>query len=381
MDLEAQNNPLVSVIIPTYNSEKYLIDSIASVLHQTYNNIEIIVVNDGSTDNTDDIIKPYLGSIKYIKQENYGASAARNIGIKNAHGNFIAFLDADDLFEPNVIKGQVENILNKNADISICLSLQVMMANYNAGGYIWPLKKDNYDINLCYKIITPPNTLLFKKRTIEEYLGDNWFDINLNGNEDHNFLLRCAANGFNFVNNINDIVIYRQHDNGISESSSRMNNTRLAVRKELSETLANPKYFQKSDKTNCWLAHAAGTLQDILYLDDFSSKIASEMIINFNESLYVIKNLRNIFNLKSKLFAYYSIKLVENYKKLIDCGIYFPTSVNNDINKLFPKYFNIDLTILSDLAQKMEKIFDCNDKIMHITANKAVKFLMQDHKT
>jgi len=94
--------PNISVIIPTYNRADLIPEALDSVFAQTYHDFEIIVVDDGSTDNTAEILRPLAeqGRLKYIRQNNQGASAARNRGIAEARGNFIAFLDSDDLFEP-----------------------------------------------------------------------------------------------------------------------------------------------------------------------------------------------------------------------------------------------------------------------------------------
>jgi len=104
-------NSLVSVIIPTYNAYKYIGDALDSVLKQTYDNYEIIIIDDGSTDNTDKIIQTYLPNdkIHYIKIKHSGlAAVARNQGIKVSRGSYIAFLDADDTWSPNKLKEQIE---------------------------------------------------------------------------------------------------------------------------------------------------------------------------------------------------------------------------------------------------------------------------------
>jgi len=103
-----KNIPKVSVVIPTYNCAQYIAEAIESVLNQTYKDFEIIVIDDGSTDNTQEIIKPYLNKIKYIYQQNSGPSAARNRGIKEANGEYIAFLDADDIWLPQKLELQIK---------------------------------------------------------------------------------------------------------------------------------------------------------------------------------------------------------------------------------------------------------------------------------
>jgi glycosyltransferase involved in cell wall biosynthesis len=99
--------PKVSVIIPSYNCGRFLSEALASVYAQSFQDFEVIVVDDGSTDNTEEVIKTYLDRIRYLRQFNRGAAAARNQGLKMAHGSLIAFLDADDLWEREKLAAQV----------------------------------------------------------------------------------------------------------------------------------------------------------------------------------------------------------------------------------------------------------------------------------
>jgi teichuronic acid biosynthesis glycosyltransferase TuaG len=111
-----QKFPLFSVIIPTYNSEKYLIETIESVLNQTYPNIEIIVIDDGSTDSTSEILRPYFKDIQYYIIPHSGLPAVpRNYGIAISKGKYIAFLDSDDIWLPDKILKQYDIFLNHNS--------------------------------------------------------------------------------------------------------------------------------------------------------------------------------------------------------------------------------------------------------------------------
>ena len=104
------NEALVSVVIPAYNSEQYINECIDSVLNQTYQNYEIIVIDDGSTDNTVNLVKQYNNEkIKLYHQMNSGSGAARNLGVKQAHGKWIAFIDADDIWLPDKLHKHLEN--------------------------------------------------------------------------------------------------------------------------------------------------------------------------------------------------------------------------------------------------------------------------------
>lgn len=111
----------ISIVVPVYNSEKYLNKCIDSLINQTIKDIEIVIVNDGSTDNSQKIIDEYAqkypSKIKKFYKENGGQASARNLGIKNATGEFIAFVDVDDYVELDTYEGIVEEMMNKNLDI------------------------------------------------------------------------------------------------------------------------------------------------------------------------------------------------------------------------------------------------------------------------
>jgi glycosyltransferase involved in cell wall biosynthesis len=113
--------PLVSVVIPTYNSAQLVGEALKSVIHQTYSHHEIIVVDDGSTDNTKDVLRLFGDRIQYIHQENLGPSAARNAGIRAAEGEYICFLDADDLWLPTKLEVQV-SFMERREDIGLVFS-------------------------------------------------------------------------------------------------------------------------------------------------------------------------------------------------------------------------------------------------------------------
>src|ERR1041384_3845470 len=116
---ELQLSPQVSIIIPAYNVAPYIAETLDSVFAQTYFNYEVIVVNDGSpdTEEFEKAIEPYLNRIRYLKQENLGASMARNSGVKAARSEFIAFLDADDLWQSNYLHEQLKFIRDRNSDL------------------------------------------------------------------------------------------------------------------------------------------------------------------------------------------------------------------------------------------------------------------------
>lgn len=187
------NRPLVSAIIPCYNAAKFLPEAIESVISQTYDNIEIIVVNDGSTDGTDQVVCPYLDKIQYVKQANAGPAAARNNGISHANGEYIAFLDADDLWRADKIQKQIE-IIDTCTDIAMVYS---KFENFcNDTGEKLSVMPDStpsgllFDLILQKNIIALPSVLLRKSKIIE--VGG--FDESLATAEDTNLWLKIAYN-------------------------------------------------------------------------------------------------------------------------------------------------------------------------------------------
>lgn len=134
---------LVSIVVPVYNVEQYLKDCLDSILQQSYPNIELIIINDGSTDGSKEIVIPFLSDkrVKYIEQENKGLSGARNTGLKNALGKYIVFVDSDDYIEKNMLKEIVFLMETHHLDL----------VRFNADAFVdglnESLKESNYDFS------------------------------------------------------------------------------------------------------------------------------------------------------------------------------------------------------------------------------------------
>ena len=124
--------PIVSVVVPIYNGERYLRDSLDSLLAQTFQDFEIICVNDGSTDSSESIINEYAerdSRVKIVNQTNGGVASARNAGIENAEGRYLLFCDDDDLFASNMLEAMVGTMERNNADICIPNGYKLDMAD------------------------------------------------------------------------------------------------------------------------------------------------------------------------------------------------------------------------------------------------------------
>jgi len=160
-------NPFFSIILPTYNREKYIILAIESILAQSYDNYEIIVVDDGSKDETEYNLKPFRQKIKYLYQENQGVSSARNKGIKESSGQWIAFIDSDDEWLPDYLETQRNNILN-NPECCLHMMNSIQIDKY--GKETDTFRDNPSDILLRSKLIRPEDPLSFVIRNHLYYL-------------------------------------------------------------------------------------------------------------------------------------------------------------------------------------------------------------------
>lgn len=185
-------NDKISVIVPAYNIADYLPRCLDSILSQTYKNIEIIVVNDGSKDNTEEVIKEYErkdGRVKLISKTNEGVTKARLTGVKAATGDWVAFVDGDDLIEPEMYEILLANAKEYNADISHC-GYKMVFPNrvdyyYNTGKFV---EQDNESgvKDLLEGAFVEPGlwNKLYRKSLCDAFLKDNKMDLSIKINED-----------------------------------------------------------------------------------------------------------------------------------------------------------------------------------------------------
>jgi glycosyltransferase involved in cell wall biosynthesis len=195
-------NPKISVITPAYNAEKYIGDAIKSLHQQDYDNLEIIVIDDGSTDTTAAICKT-LGVI-LIRKDNSGISAARNAGLKAATGDLIAFLDADDLWYDYKLKNQLE-LLKKSPTTSFVLGLTTAV------------DKDGLIITEPQFILSLGTSLL--KREVYEKIGG--FDEELELGEDIDWFLRVMEAEFNSAVEPNPVLKLRRHESNTTNNREK----------------------------------------------------------------------------------------------------------------------------------------------------------------
>jgi glycosyltransferase involved in cell wall biosynthesis len=306
---------LVSVIIPTYNGEQYILDAVNSALQQTHAPMEIIVVDDGSQEDILRILSPVSSCITYIRQDNAGPAAARNRGIRAAHGEFIAFLDDDDLWHPAKIEVQMR-WMHQDPDCGLVYSFPTQIDERGSilsnGIPDCPSGNAYYDLLRSSPIITPSVTLL--RASVLENTG--YFDESVYIWEDYDLWLRISkAYSVRYCSDA--VIYYRQTNSGISKNYYRFVYGYLHLMRKLLEEFINSwinhdeafidaigenlhtnyryfaykLYFEKDDRANAKQFLAAAlrkrlwNLKDILFLIWFSlPKNSFEHVRNFKRA-------------------------------------------------------------------------------------------------
>jgi glycosyltransferase involved in cell wall biosynthesis len=224
---------MVSVIMPAYNSEKTITESIKSVLCQTYKFWELIIINDGSTDNTENLIKSFNDNrIIYIYQNNKGVSAARNLGLTLSTGSYIGFLDSDDIWESNKLEIQI-NYFKNNNEISMIhtdfMTFKDSIDHCKYKKYIEPYNNINtYFYRLLINDIIVTSSVILKK---EVYDKVGLFDNSFYGVEDWDYWIRVSKN-FNISYIDNCLTYYRENEAGISKNLKRQLNQEFLIRRK-----------------------------------------------------------------------------------------------------------------------------------------------------
>lgn len=210
------SDPLVSVVIPAYNQAQFLRQAIDSVLAQTYRQFEIIVVDDGSTDETSSVATAYGDRVRYIHQENLGLAGARNTGIQNARSQLICLLDADDQWLPQYLEKMVDLFLeDRGAAVYYCCAQAI-----DGDGKILPQvfgcqakqSGELLDILLRANFLIPSTVMM----NYDSISPDDYFDVNFRRIQDRELWIRLLKQGHYFKGSSEILVNYRIHGESLS---------------------------------------------------------------------------------------------------------------------------------------------------------------------
>lgn len=221
------NAPAVSVIIPNYNHARFVAQAIESALAQTYHDYEIIVIDDGSTDNSREVVAPFMDRVRYVWQPNQGLSAARNTGVRESRGRYVAPLDADDVWFPNYL-ATMAPVLDGDPSAGAAYS---GWRYIDANGNLLPQQStrtvppEQFYATLAYTNFLVPSGVLARRECLEQ-AGP--FDVNLRAVEDRDMWLRIARD--HRVIGVPQVLVgYRTHGQNMTRDLARMETARRYV--------------------------------------------------------------------------------------------------------------------------------------------------------
>lgn len=220
------NAPLVSVVIPCFRQAHFLPEALASVFAQTHPAVEVIVVNDGSDDNTDEVARSFLPRIRYVSQKNAGLSAARNAGIEVATGEYLLFLDADDLLHERAIEWLVAAAAGREDVLAVCGWRKFSGTPANAIDTDFIIAPGEAFPRLIHANPAAANAYL-SSRTMLNAVGR--FEVNLRSCEDWDLWIRLTLAGAEFVAIPQVAAYYRQMLGSMSTNHERMLASRTEV--------------------------------------------------------------------------------------------------------------------------------------------------------
>jgi glycosyltransferase involved in cell wall biosynthesis len=238
--------PLVSVIIPAYNASSWIVETIDSVLSQDYQNIEIIVIDDGSTDDTRNIINTFGNDVKYFYKNNGGQSSARNLALKYAKGKYVAFIDSDDLWETNKLSLQVELlestglkwVYSDGIAFDSSTKLELFKFSQKSEHY-----KGDILVNLFKSCFIPMPSVIVNNEVFQK-VGFFNEDNRFRNREDWEMWIRIAES-YPVAYISKELVKYRVHKNSVTGTESliqRLNGNILVIEQAVQR---NPYHLEK----------------------------------------------------------------------------------------------------------------------------------------
>lgn len=309
-------NQLISLIVPFYNCEKYIEECIKSLINQDYDNIEIILINDGSTDLSREIAKRYAEKdkrIRVVEQENSGVSVARNKGMELAKGEYIAFVDADDFIEKNYISFLYGLITNNNVDISVSLGIR----KFDKYGREKKTKEQMQQSIILDKIKATEELLYynigvqpFNKLISRNLINKNniKFEESIAYGEDFIFNIDCFINA-NAVA-VGDKIIYNYR---VDNENSAM--TKLKPRLIKDNIKAQEIIKNKIEKRNINLKKACCYAKWHTYCDCLNTIVGCGEKKKYKNEYNMLKNI-------CKKYAIYGLKAKISKKEKIKCLLY-----------------------------------------------------------
>lgn len=302
-----------SVIIPAYNSAKTIERTLDSVFEQDYPNIEIIVINDGSTDSTEFILKKYTDKIKYYYQTNAGVSVARNLGFEKSTGDYIQYLDADDLLAKGKLSIQINAIEDTQSDVAYGDWMRFTENDfvYKELEIVEREMSLRPEIELITDFWTPLAALLYT-RTIANKIG-GW-NTKLPVIQDARYALDAAIHQAKFIYTPGVMGYYRVHETGSLSTKNRFNfmNDCFENAKQV-DAIWRKDYSIDQEKKNAIINVLRFCVHEFSKLDKNKHKQAVNLILDIDKNY--IPESSKLLRAMSKLIGYRTAETIAYYKR------------------------------------------------------------------
>ena len=305
-------NSIISVIITCFNHGRFLSKAIDSLLSQTFRAVEIIVVDDGSTDNTKEVVGSYP-SVRYVFQSNAGVSAARNAGIDHSCGDYILFLDADDWLLENGLFANYQLLSNNQEAAFVSGAYKVLKETTGEIIEVTTEVMENHFLRLLeFNYISMIATVLFRRKVLDEFR----FDTSLKACEDYDLYLRIARK-YPVLHHTEFIALYYFHEQNMSYDTLKMMNFAIEVVKRQEPYLTNDeerKSFKKGIKD--WRYYYSkviyGKYLQAVQKNNTNKKKEMQALWTNSKSLYFRFFVKKVFNViqsfRKKSYSWFSIK-------------------------------------------------------------------------
>jgi teichuronic acid biosynthesis glycosyltransferase TuaG len=392
-----QNAPFFSIILPAYNGELFISDTIQSIIDQTFQLWELIIVNDGSTDTTENIVTNYAvvdHRIKLINQANKKQPAARNTGMKIAAGEWIAFIDSDDLWLPTKLELQY-NCIAKNSELDVVFTDGYTKYEDKRIRHYYHFEvakglfqgKDLYR-KMMFGNLIPILSVVVKKSWVEK-IGHQ--DERVPGVEDHDYWLRLCRAGANFYGMEERLFIYRIHDSNFSANLANQHHLSLIIRlnnydmplltaddnrkfkKAFEQYL---KYFREQGKAEWEPDLKARYTRLNIPKDPLTDHLKRELHFKIKTAPFTFKrNLKSLFFYLIELFYFYPKKKLHNFQ--------------NDVAKRYTywrnfksiaKFGDIDISLTARINFYNERASSLDVQSMYVGDFSRINFVEENSK-
>lgn len=307
--------PKISVIIPTFNNSHFIIDAIRSIINQTYAEYEIIVINDGSIDDTEEALKPYYHKIRYFYKNNGGVASARNYGIKESKGDYIAFLDSDDYWLTQKLE-EVNKFIINYPSIGLFYSNAYQVGR--TGKVIGVFKSQDFDSKLYFKILLnnfiPASSVVVKKEVFDTCgLFFEHFEAAAGG-EDWDMWIRIAKK-YKIKLIDKPLICYRVHQSNVSKKDFEKLNrdVLLILERALKNEIGIARKFKNKIYSNAFFHRGRRCLMAFLFKEARKELSQSIRLNPLQVKGYILMLISYLGKHIIKIFKFFYY----NYRKFI----------------------------------------------------------------